>query len=143
MILPSTIRVYGDVSFRGKCQREEFEQISIISQIRRTYPNKYGKIVIHPRNEGLLSKGQLSSVAKRNAEGMTKGASDVIVPGSPAFVCEIKRRDHTQSKWQDGQIEYLEAAQSCGAFVCVALGAQAAWQAFEDWRINYAESRPG
>lgn len=143
MILPSTIRVYGDVSFRGKCPREEFEQVSIISQIRRTYPNTYGKIVIHPRNEGLKKGGQFSTVLKHAAEGMTKGASDVIVPGSPAFVCEVKRRDHTQSKWQDGQIEYLEAAQSCGAFVCVALGAQAAWQAFEDWRINYAESRPG
>ena len=64
---------------------------------------------------------------------MVKGAADVIIPASPAFVCEIKRRDHTKSQWQDGQQEYLNAAQKAGAFVCVALGADAAWEAFDDW----------
>ena len=39
-------------------------------------------------------------------------------------------------KWQDGQREYLEAAAACGAFVCVALGAVAAWEAFEVWRAG-------
>lgn len=136
MILPSTIPVYGDTSFRGKCPKESFEQISIIGQIRRNFPDTYGRIVIHPRNEQLLRGGQFSGVIKQAAEGMTKGASDVVIPASPPFVCEIKRKDHTLSSWQDGQIEYLEAAKACGAFVCVALGAEAAWQAFEEWRTS-------
>ena len=68
---------------------------------------------------------------------MTPGASDIIIPASVSFVCELKRKDHTQSKWQDGQIEYLEAANHAGAFVCVALGWEAAWQAFNDWLQDY------
>lgn len=77
--------------------------------------------------------GQFSSVQKHKAEGGLKGVSDVIIPGAPTFVCEIKRRDHTKSKWQDGQIEFLTAAQEAGAFVAVAFGAVAAWEAFEAW----------
>jgi hypothetical protein len=64
---------------------------------------------------------------------MTVGASDIIVPGCPAFVCEMKRQDHTKSRWQDGQIEYLLQAQENGAFVCVALGYVAAIEALKDW----------
>lgn len=65
--------------------------------------------------------------------GFVSGASDIVVPGSPTLVMEMKRRDITQSQWQDGQQEYLEAAQNAGCFACVALGAEAAWQAFEEW----------
>lgn len=133
MIIPPYIPVYGNKSFRGACPREDLEQISIVNRIRQEYPETYGLIALHPRNEGLKEKGQFSSVLKHKAEGMTKGASDIIIPGRPAFVCEIKRQDHTKSKWQDGQIEFLEAAQRAGAFVCVALGAASAWQAFEEW----------
>lgn len=133
MILPDHIPCYGDKSFRGVCPREDLEQVSIINRIRQEYPYTYGRIVLHPRNEQQLRHGQFSTVLKHKAEGMTKGASDLIIPGRPAFVCEIKRCDHTRSTWQDGQIAFLEAAQAAGAFVCVALGAAAAWQAFEEW----------
>ena len=75
---------------------------------------------------------------KHQAEGMTKGAADIIIPARVAFVCELKRQDHTLSRWQSGQQEYLEAAQAAGAFACVALGAAAAWQAFEEWLDRYA-----
>lgn len=133
MKIPPHIPCYGNQSYRGDCPREDLEQVSIINRIRQVHPETYGRIVLHPRNEGLKEKGQFSSVLKHKAEGMTKGASDVIVPGKPTFVCEVKRQDHTKSTWQDGQIEFLEAAQASGAFVCVALGAVAAWQAFEEW----------
>lgn len=128
------IPVYGDITFRGKCPKEEVEQASFFSKLRRDYPASWGLIALHPRNEGLKEKGQFSSVIKHAAEGMTKGASDIIIPGSPSFVCEMKRQDHTQSTWQEGQPEYLISAKNAGAFVCVALGAVAAWEAFEDWR---------
>jgi len=49
------------------------------------------------------------------------------------FVCELKRRDYTQSAWQDGQQDYLLAAHAAGGFACVALGYAAAWQALEYW----------
>ena len=125
--------VYGDIKFRGKCHLEGVEQASFFSKLRREYPDTYGRIAIHPRNEGLKMAGQFSAVVKHKAEGMTPGASDVVIPASPAFVCELKRLDHTLSSWQDGQIDYLEAAQKLGSFVCVALGAGAAWEAFQDY----------
>lgn len=137
MIFPTHIPVYGDTSFRGKCHTEDVEQMSFFNQLRRVYPNTFGVIAVHPRNEGLLVKGQFSSIAKHKAEGMTKGASDVLIPGSPSFVCEIKRQNHMLSKFQDGQIEYLETCQKLGAFVCVALGAKAAWIAFEEYREKF------
>ena len=131
------IPLYGDATFRGKCPKEEVEQASFFSRLRREYPDTFGLIAIHPRNEGLVSKGQFSAMIRHKAEGMTPGASDIIIPGSPSFVCELKRQDHTQSKWQDGQQAYLVAAANAGAFVCVALGAVAAWEAFNVWRIRY------
>ena len=72
---------------------------------------------------------------------MVKGASDIIIPGGPAFVCELKRRDHTQSKWQDGQQEYLDAAQRAGAFVCIALGYKAAEEAFGRYLAIYHSAK--
>lgn len=128
-----TFPVYGDQSFRGKCPKETVEQASFFNRLRGEYPDSYGLIALHPRNEGQLIGGQFSAMVKQKAEGMAKGAADIVIPGAPAFVCELKRRDHTQSQWQEGQIAYLEAAANAGAFVCVALGAAAAWEAFEDW----------
>ena len=125
--------VYGDVSFRGKCPTEALEQVTFFAMLRREYPATWGALAIHPRNEGLKEKGQFASVQRHTAEGMTKGAADIIIPGRPALVCELKRRDHTQSAWQDGQVEYLTAAHEAGAFACVALGHEAAWEAVQAW----------
>ena len=133
MKFPATIPVYGDINWRGKCVPEHVEQASFFGRLRREYPDSYGMIALHPRNEGLLAAGQFQAVVKHQIEGMAKGASDIVIPGNPSFVCELKRRDHTLSKWQDGQVEYLEAAANAGSFVCVALGAAAAWGAFEVW----------
>jgi len=104
------------------------EQITFFNRIRKI--PIYGVIALHPRNEG---KRHYKQVTKERAEGMTTGASDIIIPGNPAFVCELKRRDRTQSSWQDGQVEYLEAARKAGAFACLALGADAAMEALEEW----------
>lgn len=132
--------VYGDASFRGKCPREDVEQVTFFNRLRQRHPETWGILGLHPRNEGMKQRGQFSSVQKHAAEGMTKGASDIIIPGCPAFVGEIKRRDHMQSAWQDGQVEYLTAAHQAGAFACVALGCDAAWEAFEEWLTRQARS---
>jgi len=125
--------VYGDAGFRGKCPTEDRELVTFFNRLRAEYPDTWGAVALHPRNEGLRKKGQIGAVHRHRIEGMTQGAADIIIPGNPAFVCELKRCDHTKSAWQDGQIEYLTAASSCGAFTCVALGWQAAWAALEDW----------
>lgn len=128
------LTVYGDKDFRGKCPTETAEQVTFFSQLRKNKP-ELGSIAVHIRNEG---KRNINQVNQQKAEGMVSGAPDIIIPGSPTFICELKRRDHTQSKWQDGQQEYLESAQNNGAFVCVALGYEAALLAVEAW-INAAK----
>ena len=131
MKFPEWLPLYGDINYRGKCPSEAVEQVTFFNALRVGYKKSYGLIAVHPRNEGKRSHYQ---AARDKAEGMTPGASDIIIPGNPAFVCELKRQDHTKSRWQDNQLEYLEAAHNAGAFVCVALGYKAAWEAFNEWR---------
>ena len=126
---------FGDLEFRGKCPTEDQEQITWFSRVRREYPDTWGLLALHPRNEGLRTGGQLRAVSRHKAEGMTAGAADIILPARPSFVCEMKRLDYTQCEWQDGQIEFLKASAKAGAFACVALGCDAAWQAFQAWRV--------
>lgn len=133
IITPPGIPLYGDQAFRGECPLEHVELASFFSRLRREYPTSYALIAFHPRNEGTKRAGQFSTVLQHKAEGMTPGAPDIIIPARRAFVCEMKRCDHTKSKWQPAQVEYLEAAGIAGAWPCVALGAVAAWQAFQDW----------
>ena len=130
MKIPEFLQAYGDKTFRGKCPTETAEQVTFFARLRRQFPDTWGRIAIHPRNEG---KRHYQQTARQKAEGMTPGASDIVIPGNPSFVCELKRRDHTASRWQDGQVEYLEQAHSAGAFVCVAFGCDAAWEAFHEW----------
>jgi len=135
MKIPENIPVYGDINYRDKlCPKESAEQITFVSRIINRYPLTYGRIILHPKNEQRLINGQFSAISKDRAMGsLNKGASDIIIPGNPAFVCEIKRRDHTQSKLEDWQIEYLLACDIVGCFVCVALGCDAAMEAFNKW----------
>lgn len=126
MNLLNNIPLYGDATFRGKCPTEAVEQVTIIRRIREVTP-----LVFHPRNEGARFK---QVAAKHKAEGATAGVPDIVVPGCPAFLCELKRRDIKQSTLSEEQEIYLINAIDAGAFVCVALGADAAWEAFNDWR---------
>ena len=134
MKLPENIKVYGDTAYRGDCPKEAMEQATFFNRLRKEYPETWGRIATHIKNEGMRYSWQ----AKRDhSQGMTKGASDIVIPASPAFVCEVKRKDHTKSKWQDGQQEYLETAEKLGAFACLALGADGAWEAFQDYLQKY------
>ena len=127
---PDWLPVYGDPHYRGDCLREDTEQINFFSLLTVRYP-KLAKLALHPKNESKRSWGQVNYDNKTGA--INTGASDIIIPGAPTFVCELKKRDHTKSRWQDGQLEYLENARESGCFVCVALGADAAIAAVEDW----------
>ena len=132
--LSHNVYVYGDAMFRGECPTEDMEQVTFFNRLRQAHPDTWGRLALHPRNEQQLRGGQHRAMIRQKAEGMTPGAADIIIPGQRAFVCELKRRDHTKSQWQSGQIEYLTAAANAGAFACVALGADAAWNAFLAWR---------
>ena len=133
MKLPTDIPVYGDPAFRGDCPKESVEQVTFFRELRKRYPDTLGILALHPKNEEKRTGKQFNQLAMDKAMGLSPGASDIVIPGSPAFVCEMKRKDHTKSSWQSGQQEYLRAAQSQGVFACVALGWEAAMQAVEEW----------
>ena len=128
MRFPKWISVFGSQDYRGECPQELAEQITFFQWLRLQHPELH-RIAVHPRNEG---KRTYHQARMQRLEGsLNTGASDVIIPAGRAFVCEIKRQDHTKSRWQKGQLEYLEAAHNAGAFVCVALGHEAAKEAVE------------
>lgn len=105
--------------------------MTFFARLRREYPDSWGLLAVHPRNEGKRTHLQ---AAKEKSEGMSTGATDIVIPGAPAFVCELKRRDHTKSVISEDQLAYLRAAQAAGCSVSIALGVDAAWAAFNEWR---------
>lgn len=130
MKFPDWLPVYGSTDYRNKkCPVESAEQITFFNVLRRDYP-QLGIIAVHPRNEG---KRTMQQAMRQKAEGMTSGASDIIIPGNPSFVCELKRKDHTLCSWEVEQLTYLETARNNGSFVCVALGYEAALEALIEW----------
>ena len=102
--------------------------ITFFNTLRRDYP-EYAKSCWHTRNEGKRNKDQME---REKAEGFLTGVSDIILAGKITFVCEMKSQSKT-AKISQEQIDFLLAAQNNGAFVCVALGHEAAIEAFNDW----------
>ena len=139
MIFPDWLAVYGNLNFRGDCPTESAEQITFFGSLRAEYPDTLGLLAIHPKNEEKRKGKQFQQLDRDKAMGLSPGASDIIIPGSPAFVCEMKRQDPTKSKWQKGQQEYLWAAKNQGAFTAVALGWEAALRAVKEWQQLCAE----
>ena len=136
MKIPQDIKVFGDMSFRGDCAKEDLELITFFNQLRIKYP-KLAKVAIHPDNEGLVFGTGFNNHTRQKAKGAIRnGAADIIICGCPTFVCEMKRQDHTKSKWQDGQLDFLQTSQGLGAFVCVALGYEAALEAVNNWILS-------
>jgi hypothetical protein len=130
MKFDNSIPIWGNVSFRGSCETENAAQVTLFAFIRAQYPKTWGVLAFHPRNEGVRTIGQAKW---QKAEGMTAGTVDVIIPAIVPLVMEIKRKDHTKSTWQPGQVEYLRAAQAAGAYACIALGYEAAIDAVRYW----------
>ena len=133
MKIPNWLKTYGDTSYRGDCPLEDAELMTFFNELRLRYP-KLAQVAIHPDNEGLvLGTGHHHHIIQKAKGAIRNGAADIIIVGSPTFVCEMKRKNHVKSRWQDGQLEFLEASQKQGAFACVALGYEAALLAVEDW----------
>lgn len=136
MKIPNWLKTYGDTSYRGGCALEDAELMTFFNELNRLHP-QLALVAIHPDNEGLVFGTGFNNHTRQKAKGaIKKGAADIIIVGYPTFVCELKRRDHTKCRWQDGQLEFLEASQKLGAFVCVALGYEAALNAVNDWVLS-------
>lgn len=131
MKVPEWLAAYGDMTYRGDCPPESAEQITFFNKLRAEYPDTYGRMALHPKNEEKRSGKQFAQLARDKAMGLSPGASDIVIP--LGFCCEMKRKDHTKSKWQPGQVEYLKAVHDAGGFACVAMGWEAAWEAFNEW----------
>lgn len=123
------LKVYGDMSFRGDCPKEEVEQITFFNELKKRYP-EVSELATHVKNEGYKSKAQAARDAR---SGLNQGFADIIIVGETACLIEMKRKDHTKSKWQPNQESKLLLAQSKGAFACVALGYEGALEAVEAW----------
>lgn len=138
MKFPEWLTVLGDVSYRGNCPSEDAEQITFFNELKRRWPDTLGKVAFHPHNEGnaTSSEDAYRLVFKKKVMGMATGASDIIIPGINCVI-ELKRRDHTKSKWQKGQEEYLKICKALGASVYVSLGWEPAIKMLEDKYEKY------
>ncbi len=136
MRINKEIPTFGDSSFRGDCPKEDVEQINFYSWLKENYP-LYHTLMIHPKSGGKRSGAQINYESRTG--GMPTGASDLIIPGNPCFVVELKRRDHKKSNWQPEQQPYLLAAKDAGCFVGLALGFKGAKEAFELWLTQKEE----
>lgn len=131
MRFPKNITVYGDKSYRNKkCPKEGAEQITFFNELRKLHP-EVAAIACHIKNEGRRTHGQ---IMHDKANGMVTGAPDIIIPGCPTLLIELKRADHTESTLGKAQVNYLNCAQDHGATVCIALGYKAALEAVEVWK---------
>lgn len=121
--------IAGDFDYRGECAEEVAEQTRFFAWLRSE--PALAKRALHPRNEGKRTRLQH---IRHTQEGMLVGAPDVVIVGSPCIVVELKRRDHTKSRWQPEQVEVLRAMADAGSVVVIALGAAAAVQWMQDNR---------
>jgi hypothetical protein len=131
--IPDCIPIFGNLDYRGAiCLREDAEQKQFFATLRAIYPKTWGVIATHVPNE--MGGDSVVRTIRAKAVGLTPGACDIIIPGNPTFCCEMKRRNSQKSHTNKSQIDYLVAAQAAGAFVCYALGSDAALEAFSVWR---------
>lgn len=135
MKVPDHIMSFGDLSFRGKCEHEDYVLTSFVSWLRREHP-KYAQVALHPKNEGKRSPAQFKADL---AKGFKKGASDIIIIGNPTLCLELKIADSARAKWScEEQITFLTDAQKVGAISAVGFGLQGAKDAFLFWLSKQA-----
>jgi len=128
MKIPPWLPKFGTLKKSNDNPKEDYVLSSIVSRIRIDYPNTYGLVAFHVKNESKRTTGQTRA---DKAKGLTKGVSDLIVIGNPTLCMEIKCDDSCY--FESGQLEFLEQAQKNGAFVCLAVGYDGAKEAFNHW----------
>lgn len=111
-----------------KAPSESIEQITFFNQLRKHYP-ELSKIAIHIKNEGKKSIGE---AMKDKAEGLVSGAPDIMIPGSPTLMIEVKKQSKS-ARVSQNQKEYMNNAVANGAMCFVCYGWEMAWVALEKW----------
>ncbi len=130
MRIDSKIKVFGDKKLRmKKPPSEDAEQKTIFNHLRLNYPELAG-LATHILNEGNKSQAQAQN---DKLMGLCAGFSDIIIIGSPVFVCELKKCDFTKSRISEEQEKFLINSEKAGAFACVALGHVGFFEALEAW----------
>ena len=125
---PHWLPVFSDLPKATTNPAEDYVLSSLISRIRTLYPDTYGLVAFHVKNESKRTQGQIKA---DKIKGLTKGVSDLIVIGNPTLCMEIKKDN--SCRFESGQLEFLQQAQKGGAFVCLAIGYDGAKAAFEHW----------
>ena len=72
------LKVYGNTAYRDPCPPESAEQITFFAELRRRYPDTYGKLALHPKNEAKRKGKQFNGLAIDKALGMVPGAPDRV-----------------------------------------------------------------
>ena len=124
------IRVFGEIDSSNNAT-ESAHMITFFNYLRREHPH-LGEIAIHIRNEG---KRTFQQAEMQKIEGMVKGASDIIIPGMPSFVCEMKSTS-AKATISNEQINYLLSSAKNGAFACVAIGSEGAKKAVQEYLLT-------
>lgn len=114
--------------FTKKVPSESIEQITFFNQLRKHYP-ELSKIAIHIKNEGKKSIGE---AMKDKAEGLVSGAPDIMIPGSPTLMIEMKKQSKS-ARVSQNQKDYMNNAVANGAMCFVCYGWEMAWVALEKW----------
>lgn len=125
-----TIPIYGDPTFRGDCPTEDVEQINFVNWLKFNYPI-YFELFMHPKAEGKRNGAQISY--DQRTGGIPASMPDCMIISKIPFCVELKRLDHTKSRWQKGQQEKLLELKAAGCFVGVALGFEGMKEAFLQW----------
>lgn len=128
MKTPEWLPKFGNLPKSTSNPAEDYVLSSVVSRIRKDYPNTYGLVAFHVKNE---SKRTTTQIKIDKLKGLTKGVSDLIVIGNPTLCMEIKKDN--SCRFEDGQLQFLEQAQKGGAFACLAIGYQGALDAFHHW----------
>lgn len=126
----SDIPIFGDTSYRGECPREVSEQANFYAWLK-LYHSDYADLFIHPKSEGKRTPSQVNY--DRKTGGIPTSMPDCMIIGRVPFCVELKRKDHTKSRWQEGQQEKLIRLADAGCFIGVALGCEGLKEAFLSW----------
>lgn len=123
---------------KNKVPTEDAELITFFNQLRLLYPD-VAKIAVHVKNEGQRFRNQMQ---QERIRGFIKGTPDIIIPGCPTLLIELKRRIAREneikhySKATPEQLAYLAAAREFGAQAHVCFGYEEALSVVDKWLHN-------
>lgn len=110
-----------DDGYRGDCPHEDTDLIGYWMWMEYRFPDA---LWFHSPNETRNPTPQY--LESRRRKGVLPGVSDVVIltPGLKWYkaTIEVKRHDTSLSKWQHGQIPFLNRSAESGSFAAVAGG---------------------